>query len=118
MAKVKKQKYYAVKIGKNTTDKIFNTWEECKPLVTGCKSVYKSFIAEEDAKHYLKVVDSAMVIEQTKKGMEKHKKLKATTRLIQARIPKELHDQFIKKCEEMEQDTSMVILNMIKEWIE
>lgn len=49
---MKKQKFYAVRVGKNTG--IFNTWDECKREVTGYKgAIYKSFEDIEDAKAFL-----------------------------------------------------------------
>ena len=44
----KKQKYYAIKEGKGVKNKIVRTWTECKELVLGYPSIYKSFYTEED----------------------------------------------------------------------
>ena len=43
MSKKKKQKYYAIKEGKGVKNKIVRTWSECKELVLGYPSIYKSF---------------------------------------------------------------------------
>ena len=48
MSKKKKQKYYAIKEGKGVKNKIVRTWTECKKLVLGYPSIYKSFYTEED----------------------------------------------------------------------
>ena len=47
-SKNKKQKYYAIKEGKGVKNKIVRTWSECKELVLGYPSIYKSFYTEED----------------------------------------------------------------------
>lgn len=49
---MKKQKFYAVKIGKKTG--IYKNWQDCKEQVTGFSgAIYKSFENFEDAKNYL-----------------------------------------------------------------
>ena len=48
ISKNKKQKYYAIKEGKGVKNKIVRTWSECKELVLGYPSIYKSFYTEED----------------------------------------------------------------------
>ena len=119
MAKVKKQKFYAIKKARDIADTILvKPWEEVKPLVEGCKSVYKGFDTWVEANHYLKTIDADKVAKQTIKGMEKKKVIKATTKLIQTRIPKEIYEEFLCKCEEMGFSTDTVILKLIKEWIE
>ena len=112
------KKYYAIKLGKNVTDKIVTSWKTCKPLVIGCPSVFRSFTIKEDAEQYLKTVNKAKVLEIKAKSMEKKKVIKATTRTIQTRIPKDIYAEFLCKCEEMEFSTDTVILKLIKEWIE
>lgn len=49
-----KTKYYAIKVGRDVTDKIVTSWEECEKLVIGYPSVYKSFKTEKEAKSYIK----------------------------------------------------------------
>ena len=39
---------YAIKEGKGVKNKIVRTWSECKELVLGYPSIYKSFYTEED----------------------------------------------------------------------
>ena len=53
MSKKKKQKYYAIKEGKGVKNKIVRTWSECKELVLGYPSIYKSFSTEEEARKML-----------------------------------------------------------------
>ncbi len=48
-----KEKFYAVKTGKNTG--IFKTWDECKKQVMGVKgAIYKSFETLEEAENFIK----------------------------------------------------------------
>ena len=49
ISKKKKQKYYAIKVGKGVKDKIVRSWGECKELVLGYPSIYKSFSTEVQA---------------------------------------------------------------------
>ena len=118
MAKVKKQKNYAIKSARGITDTIFASWLECEPLVKGCQSVYKSFYTLDEVEHYLQTVDVGKIVEQTQKGIEKKKKQKATTKLIQTRIPKDIYAEFLCKCEEMGTTTDRMILELIREWLE
>lgn len=50
----KKEKFYAIKTGRNVYDKIVNSWEECEKLVIGYPSIYKSFTKLNQAEKYLK----------------------------------------------------------------
>ena len=48
-------KYYAIRtIDGKTINKIITSWDECKELVQGKHSEYKSFKNEQDAKDYIK----------------------------------------------------------------
>ncbi|WP_425306079.1 viroplasmin family protein [Clostridium neonatale] len=42
-------KYYAIKKGNGVTNKIVETWEECKVLVLGYPAIYKSFKTKDEA---------------------------------------------------------------------
>ena len=53
MSKKKKQKYYAIKEGKGVKNKIVRTWSECKELLLGYPSIYKTFYTEEEAIKFL-----------------------------------------------------------------
>jgi viroplasmin and RNaseH domain-containing protein len=66
MAKAKK-KFYAIKESIDTKtntvlvqNKIFETWAETEPLVTGKKAEYKSFPTREQAESYLATADPLM----------------------------------------------------------
>lgn len=121
MAKKVKKKYYAIKEGKGVRDKIVTTWEECSKLVLGYKAIYKSFVSREEAESYLKGIDDTKIEkmkEQVVMGMEYKKKLKATTRMVQSRIPKELYVAFVDKCNKMKMEKDKAIMEMIREWVE
>lgn len=117
MAKKTQKKYYAIKEGKGVKDKIVNTWTECKELVLGYPAVYKSFKTKDEAMEYLGNVDVKKVKKQTEKGMEFRKKQKATTKLLSARLEKELVEDFEKKCEEMGMTKEMILKGMLEEWL-
>lgn len=55
-----KNKYYAVK--KGLVPGIYNTWDECKEVVSGYPgAIYKSFTSIEDAENYMNANDSKPV---------------------------------------------------------
>ena len=68
--KNKRQKFYAIKIGKGVENKIVTSWEECKGLVQGFPAVYKSFLTIEEAVKYLDTVDVDKVRDQARYCME------------------------------------------------
>lgn len=111
----KVSKFYAIKVGKGTENKIVTTWKECEALVNGYPSVYKSFKTKEEAEIYLKEVVVAKVIKQT----EYKRKVKATTMLTpQIKIKSELVERFNKKCEEIGLSDRTILESLIKEWLD
>ncbi|MCJ8341625.1 MAG: RNase H1/viroplasmin domain-containing protein [Cetobacterium sp.] len=48
-----KSKFYAIKKGKNVSNKIVTSWEECKKYVEGYNSIYKAFSSYEEAMYFL-----------------------------------------------------------------
>lgn len=61
------KKYYAVAKGKSGTNKIFETWEECKKEVIGCKGAkYKSFKSREEALGFLEIFKEGGNLKETK----------------------------------------------------
>lgn len=66
---------------------------------------------------YLSKVDVSKVREQAKFVMKKDRKLKATTRLLQVRIPIDLYAGLEKKCNEYGWELDKAISNLVKEWI-
>ena len=77
MSKKKKQKYYAIKEGKGVKNKIVRTWTECKELVLGYPSIYKSFSTEEEARKYLNGIkdkDIPVIQDKVKINIQSSKK--------------------------------------------
>ena len=109
----KKKKYYAIKIGKGVNDKITTSWAQCKELVIGYPSVYKSFLTEEEAKEYLDTVDVKKVKEKTKKAME----YRSNTKVLKVRLEKELVKDFEKKCEDMRLTQEQILKGLLEEWL-
>ena len=121
MSKKVKVKYYAIKEGKGVKNKIVMSWNECKEIVLGYPSIYKSFKTEEEAIRYLNDIkdkDVPVIKEKVKASIKAKKERKATTRAISFRIPTEIYNEFINKVEETGLDKDKILLEMIKEWIE
>ena len=114
MSKKKKQKYYAIKEGKGVKNKIVRTWTECKELVLGYPSIYKSFSTEEEARKYLNGIkdkDIPVIQDKVKINIQSSKKRRSSTKAI-------IYNEFIKKVDETGLDKDKILLEMIKEWIE
>ncbi len=56
-----KKKFYAIKVGNGVKDTVVKTWQECKKLVIGYPSVYKSFNTEKEANYYLNNITQEQV---------------------------------------------------------
>lgn len=115
--KSKLKKYYAIKVGRGVKDKIVRTWEECKSFTDGCYSVFQSFKTMEEAEEFFGSVNVEKVREQTKFVIEKKKKVKATTTLVQARILNESYAKYVEKCNENGWEIGEGINKLIDEWI-
>lgn len=121
MSKKKKQKYYAIKEGKGVKNKIVRTWSECKELVLGYPSIYKSFYTEEEAIKFLGGIndkDIPVIKEKIKVNIQSSKKRRSSTKTISFRVPNEVYNEFIKKVDETGLDRDKILLEMIKEWID
>ncbi|WP_297639737.1 RNase H1/viroplasmin domain-containing protein [uncultured Clostridium sp.] len=118
MPKVKPQKYYAIKDGKNVKNIIVTSWKECSELVLGYNSIYKSFISEDEAKKYLNNISDKeipAIKKQYKKSIEKSKKRKSTTKPLSGiRIPKELYEIINAKAEHDNVEIEKLIINALK----
>lgn len=114
------KKYYAIKKGHNTVDKIVTTWEECQKLVKGYPSIYKSFKTEDEAQVYLRdIKDVDKKLEKNRKAQQYTKKRKAeTTYLKGVRVPNELMQKFKEKCNRFKENEESVIVDLIKEWVD
>lgn len=121
--KPKTQKYYAIKVGRNTKDKIVRSWSECKEIVNGYPSIYKSFLTEQEALDYLgSIKDTKKKLEENKKATEYNKNKKKTTTALTnvfkgLRIDNELLKAFEDKCTEMNLDKNEILIELIKEWV-
>lgn len=116
-----KVKYYAIKEGKDVKNKIVMSWNECKEIVLGYPSIYKSFNTEEEAIKYLNGIkdkDVPIIKEKVKANIKAKKERKATTRAISFRVPNDIYNEFINKVKETGMDKDKILLEMIKEWIE
>lgn len=119
-----KQKYYAIKEGKGVKNKIVRTWSECKELVLGYPSIYKSFYTEEEALEYLKAIkDVDKTLEENNKAMEYNKiKKKGTVSVANflkgVRIDKTIAEEFESKCNDLNISKEKILNELIKEWAE
>ena len=77
--KTKPKKYYAIKEGKGVTNKIVDTWEECKKYVNGYNAVYKSFFSIEECEEYLGTVNVEKV-KASKEYVMEQKRIKKETK--------------------------------------
>lgn len=82
-----KKKYYAIKKGKDVSNLIVNTWEECKRYVEGVPSQHKSFKTKQEAEIYLKGAEQV----QVENDSQKKNKGMIT---LQSTIPKDLYVKF------------------------
>ena len=120
----KQQKYYAIKVGKGVKDKIVTSWSECKELVLGYPSVYKSFKTEEEALEYLKAIkDVDKKLEENNKAKEYNKAKKRGTVSIAnvfkgVRIDKEVAEEFEAKCKDLNISKEKIVNELIKEWVD
>ena len=96
MSKKKKNKYYAIKRGRDVNNKIVRTCDECSKIVLGYHSEYKSFTTLKEAEEYLGIKEEMFSIE----------------------IDKDLYEQFKVKCRRLDMREDSVIKNMILEWLD
>jgi viroplasmin and RNaseH domain-containing protein len=124
-----KNKFYAIKKGNGVENKIVLSWEECKSLVDGYPSIFKSFKSEDDALKYLGIEKS-----KSKKKPNKKNKSKANTNFesgiinlqvqnkshknknFKVQISDELYNDFISKCMEKHLSKDMILAFIINQW--
>ena len=115
--KSKKEKWYAVKIGKNNIqDMIYKTWEECKEATDGYDSVFKSFDTKEDAEKYLDTVDVEKVLKQKAYAIERKNKEKLS-KDINIKLNQDIYQELLKKSQESKVDIENLIKIAISEYI-
>ena len=120
--KVKVPKWYAIKDGKNVKNIIVTSWDECKVLVLGRNSIYKSFLSEEEAKRYLNKIDDRdvqRIKDRTAKMIIKSKERKSTTKPLNGlRIPSELYEIIEAKAERNNVDIEKLIVEALQVFFE
>lgn len=118
-----KKKFYAIKKGNGVENKIVSTWEECKSLVEGYHSEFKSFKTEEDALKYLGIKNKRN--KNNKKTNKKsdngivnikiqNKEDKSSSFKVQ--ISDELYNDFMKKCIEKHLSKDMILAFIMNQW--
>ncbi|MEG0085634.1 MAG: RNase H1/viroplasmin domain-containing protein [Niameybacter sp.] len=116
-----KKKYYAIKQGKDVSNLIVDTWEECKKYVEGVPAQHKSFKTRHEAEMYLKGIEQTKAEIKTKSNKRKPKKKKGMI-TVQSTIPKELYEKFFNRCLQLDADEKKLFNNLIieslEEWIE
>ncbi|CAG9702362.1 MULTISPECIES: RNase H1/viroplasmin domain-containing protein [Clostridium] len=114
-----KIKYYAIKKGNGVTNKIVETWEECKVLVLGYPAIYKSFKTKDEAMKYLglKVKEDKPDIEKEETIKKVKKRKGKNQKILKICLENELYEAFIKECQELDMSEDLIIKNMIKEWL-
>ena len=121
-AKVKVPKWYAIKDGKNVKNIIVTSWDECKVLVLGRNSIYKSFLSEEEAKRYLNKIDDRdvqRIKDRRAKIIVKSKERKSTTKPLNGlRIPSELYEIIEAKAERNNVDIEKLIVEALQVFFE
>ena len=113
--KLKEIEKYVVK------NKIVRTWSECKELLLGYPSIYKTFYTEEEAIKFLGGIndkDIPAIKEKIKVNIQSSKRRRSSTKAINFRVPNEVYNEFIKKVDETGLDRDKILLEMIKEWID
>ena len=120
--KVKVPKWYAIKDGKDVKNIIVTSWDECKVLVLGRNSIYKSFLSEEEAKRYLNKIDDRdvqRIKDRTAKMIIKSKERKSTTKPLNGlRIPSELYEIIEAKAERNNVDIEKLIVEALQVFFE
>lgn len=111
LSKKKRNKFYAIKVGKDVENIIVKSWDECSKLVLGFNSTYKSFYTEEEAKEYLykdiKEINKPINI-RNKKGEE----------FVDFSLKRETFRRFEAKCREYGMHREKVLKLLVEEWIE
>lgn len=132
-----KKKFYAIKVGRGTKNKIVQSWDECKEIISGFNSTYKGFATLEEAEEYLGISKNKELEETKIKFQEavrfdldifkskdetakteipvKHKS--NTTYLKGIGIPNDLYMLFEQKCKKLDIEQETIIKELIKEWL-
>ena len=116
-------KYYAIKQGKGVSNKIVRTWDECKSLTHGYKSIYKSFKTEEEALEYLNITDVTKTLKVNDEAIRYTKSRKSNTVSVThflkgVRVDKSVVEAFEHKCLDINVSKEVILESLLKEWTE
>lgn len=114
-----KKKYYAIKQGRDVSNLIVDTWEECKKYVQGVPAQHKSFKTRQEAEMYLQGIEQNEIKIKSPKRKPKKKKGMIT---VQSTIPKDLYEKFLNRCLQLDADDKKLFNNLVieslEEWVE
>lgn len=136
LKKPKPKKWYAVKKAGDITDTIYETWDECKKVVEGHNSIFKSFFSKEEAIYYLDSVnleeelakkDFALKMKNNIRYDIKHE-IKNTERIskynalkdtntLEISLSNEMKDALLKKCKETGLTIDMVVKYALSQYL-
>ena len=116
-------KYYAIKQGRGITNKIVRSWDECKELTHGYKSIYKSFKTEEEALEYLNITDVTKTLKVNDEAIRYTKSRKSNTVSVThflkgVRVDKSVVEAFERKCLDINVSKEVILESLLKEWTE
>ncbi|RGX03142.1 RNase H1/viroplasmin domain-containing protein [Paraclostridium sordellii] len=121
-----KNKFYAIKKGNGVENKIVLSWEECKSIVDGYPSEFKSFKTEEDALNYLGIKKPKSKNKSKTKKQNNKKESSVINLQIQnkssknknfkVQISDELYNDFINKCLEKHLSKDMILGFIMNQW--
>ena len=114
-----KKKYYAIKQGRDVSNLIVDTWEECKKYVQGVPAQHKSFKTRQEAEMYLQGIEQNEIKIKSPKRKPKKKNGMIT---VQSTIPKDLYEKFLNRCLQLDADDKKLFNNLVieslEEWVE
>lgn len=105
-----KNKFYAIKKGNGVQNKVVSSWSECKKLVEGYNSEFKSFKNKEDALKYLGIEPQKEII-----NLEIQNKTKQKNSFT-VQISNELYSDFLNKCKSKHLSKDMILGFIINQW--
>lgn len=128
-----KNKFYAIKKGNGVENKIVLSWEECKSIVDGYPSEFKSFKTEDDALNYLGIKknksknknknkkNNSQNINLVEKKESKIINLQvqnksSKNKFFKVQISDELYNDFINKCIEKHLSKDMILGFIMNQW--
>lgn len=119
-----KNKFYAIKKGNGVENKIVLSWEECKSIVDGYPSEFKSFKTEEDALNYLGIKKTKSKNKNKKQNNKKESGVinlqiqnkSSKNKNFKVQISDELYNDFINKCLEKHLSKDMILGFIMNQW--